>query len=422
MEYIRTQTKTSLQIGSRTIPFTKKKLKMKKTIFTLTLAFIGLSSTFAQVGIGTNTPDASSILDITSTEKGFLPPRMTTIERDAISAPAAGLMIYNTTNGCIEFRNATDWISTCGGSVVTTPPLPSFTGITCGAETVISSPSNFTKNVVYTATATVPYTGGNGASYNAGSSIASTGVTGLFATLQAGSLNSGSGNLTYTIEGTPSSEGIANFAISFGGQNCTIKLYSCGAFTAPGVFQAFACHNLGATNTALDPNVPVEAIHGNYYQWGRSAVVATPSTPTGAIGGWNTTTAANGAWIDASKTGNDPCPAGFRVPTIAQWNGVIDPSLNIVSSTGTWENNSANFGSAIHFGPSVSMKTLTLPASGYRSYTDGNLGNRGDGGYYWISTENGNNNALYLTFDSSLANTGDGIIRTYGFSVRCVSE
>ena len=44
-----------------------------------------------------NQPDASAQLDVSSTTKGFLPPRMTTTERNAISSPAAGLMIYNTT-------------------------------------------------------------------------------------------------------------------------------------------------------------------------------------------------------------------------------------------------------------------------------------------------------------------------------------
>ena len=40
------------------------------------------------VGIGTSTPNTSSILDITSTDKGFLIPRMTTSQRDAITSPA----------------------------------------------------------------------------------------------------------------------------------------------------------------------------------------------------------------------------------------------------------------------------------------------------------------------------------------------
>ncbi|WP_019990641.1 DUF3500 domain-containing protein [Rudanella lutea] len=76
----------------------------------------------------------------------------------------------------------------------------------------------------YTGTLTIPYTGGNGATYGAGTTVASTGVTGLNAVLQAGSLTSGSGNLTFAISGTPSGAGTASFPISFGGQSCNVAL------------------------------------------------------------------------------------------------------------------------------------------------------------------------------------------------------
>ena len=48
------------------------------------------------VGIGTVTPDASAILDLSATTKGFLPPRMTETERLAIASPTIGLMVYQT--------------------------------------------------------------------------------------------------------------------------------------------------------------------------------------------------------------------------------------------------------------------------------------------------------------------------------------
>jgi hypothetical protein len=48
------------------------------------------------VGIGTTSPNTSSLLDITSTTKGFLPPRMTEAQKTAITSPAIGLMIYQT--------------------------------------------------------------------------------------------------------------------------------------------------------------------------------------------------------------------------------------------------------------------------------------------------------------------------------------
>ena len=54
--------------------------------------------TTGAVSIGSgSTPSTKAILDLTSTTKGFLPPRMTTTQRDAITSPVAGLMIYNTT-------------------------------------------------------------------------------------------------------------------------------------------------------------------------------------------------------------------------------------------------------------------------------------------------------------------------------------
>jgi hypothetical protein len=62
---------------------------------------------FAQVGIGTANPDASAILDVESTEKGFLPPRMTTGQRDDISNPATGLIIYNTDESCVQTNSGT---------------------------------------------------------------------------------------------------------------------------------------------------------------------------------------------------------------------------------------------------------------------------------------------------------------------------
>jgi hypothetical protein len=61
------------------------------------------------VGIGTNAPNASAVLQADSTTKGFLPPRMTTAEKNAIATPAAGLMVYDTTLNKLCVRTATAW-------------------------------------------------------------------------------------------------------------------------------------------------------------------------------------------------------------------------------------------------------------------------------------------------------------------------
>ena len=81
-----------------------------------------------------------------------------------------------------------------------------------------------TSGASYTATATLPYTEGNGVAYEKGTPVSSTGVLGLTATLEAGTLSNGSGNATYTITGVPATSGIASFAITLGGQSCTLPL------------------------------------------------------------------------------------------------------------------------------------------------------------------------------------------------------
>jgi hypothetical protein len=62
------------------------------------------------VAIGTATPSASSLLQLDSTSKGLLQPRMTTVERDAITSPAEGLTIFNITTHKPNYYNGTVWI------------------------------------------------------------------------------------------------------------------------------------------------------------------------------------------------------------------------------------------------------------------------------------------------------------------------
>lgn len=79
---------------------------------------IATLNTQAQVGIGTPTPNASAQLDLSSTDKGFLPPRMTRIQRNAISSPVAGLMIWCTTcsiSGEMQVFNGYIWTNMMGG-------------------------------------------------------------------------------------------------------------------------------------------------------------------------------------------------------------------------------------------------------------------------------------------------------------------
>lgn len=65
----------------------------------------------AQVGIGTNTPDISSILEVQATDRGILFPRMTTVQRTSISNPAAGLHVFDISSNSLWFYNGSFWVN-----------------------------------------------------------------------------------------------------------------------------------------------------------------------------------------------------------------------------------------------------------------------------------------------------------------------
>lgn len=87
-------------------------------------ALLVCSSALSQVVIGESegTPDPSAILDLQSSSKGLLPPRLTESERNAIENPVAGLTIFNTTSNCTNVYNGSNWFELCG---TCTPPAPS---------------------------------------------------------------------------------------------------------------------------------------------------------------------------------------------------------------------------------------------------------------------------------------------------------
>ena len=80
---------------------------MKKILFSI-LVLAGITAT-AQVKVGTNPTsiDNSAMLQVDTTTKGFLPPRMTTGERDLITSPAKGLVLYNTSVDCLQVNKGT---------------------------------------------------------------------------------------------------------------------------------------------------------------------------------------------------------------------------------------------------------------------------------------------------------------------------
>jgi len=135
--------------------------------------------------------------------------------------------------------------------------------------------------------------------------------------------------------------------------------------------------------------------YGGYYQWNRGATAFTEN--------WNGNNTS--VWGKA----NDPCPAGWRLPTSNELQSLKNAGNAWTTRNGV---NGYLFGSG--------SNTLFLPAAGRRSSSGGSLGNVGTLGYYWSSAVSGTN-ASSLYFFSSYSNVYT-LNRAYGFSVRCVAE
>ena len=66
---------------------------------------------YAQMGVGTTNPNTAALLEVNSTSKGVLIPRMSSAQMNAIASPAEGLMVYNTDVKSVKIYNGTQWCS-----------------------------------------------------------------------------------------------------------------------------------------------------------------------------------------------------------------------------------------------------------------------------------------------------------------------
>jgi hypothetical protein len=82
-------------------------------LFLLSIGIFSYYTSTAQQNVGINilVPDSTAILHLESTKMGFLPPRMTTLQRDAITTPATGLVIFNTVDSTVQYFNGVCWLN-----------------------------------------------------------------------------------------------------------------------------------------------------------------------------------------------------------------------------------------------------------------------------------------------------------------------
>lgn len=197
---------------------------MKKILFALFTMLTLITQAQVKVGNNPTSINASAVLEAESTTQGFLPPRMTTVQRDAINSPTVGLMIYNTDTKCTETflgigaagTSTTGWKNLCKANInaVFQSSTLNCTGTLSGnyVATVGMNSDNY-KNVTVTTTAAGDYTVStnevNGVIFKAEGTIQSVG-TGTILKLLASGTAIDAGTFTYTV--------------TLSGQTCTFNV------------------------------------------------------------------------------------------------------------------------------------------------------------------------------------------------------
>ncbi len=321
-----------------------------------------------------------------SGERGFLPPRLTDAQMNAIAGPAEGLLIYNLTQHkvCMYLNSVWDCTVFCK-----TPDAPS--SITGAGNDIC---------------------GGTSQSYSTSAVSGATDYT-----------------WSYTGSGTPvSTTTSCTFIVTSPGTLSVTANNNCGAsapcnlvITVDGVTGAdgrcWADRNLGASQVATS-GTDADA-YGDLYQWGRStdghqsrtSATTTTLSSTDDPGHGNFIVAPDwpynwrspyndNLWQGLSGI-NNPCAAGYRIPTIAEWTTERD----------SW----TDFYTAGAFG-----SPLKLTGAGRRNAQNGALEYVDELGSYHSSTTEGNY-TKYVYFGGS---NGDiGIVwRAMGVSVRCIKD
>jgi len=180
---------------------------------------------------------------------------------------AQTLQQCTTDNNNDGVTNTSDFLNLVGQFGQNCSPIGAISSFTCSGFT---NNGNLTQgNEASNVNSIISYTGGNGGTHN-GQVVASTGVTGLYAALSAGSFTSGTGDLTYIIFGMPNTNGTASFALSIGGQTCTLTR----TVDLPvGTITALICSTATNTGTltqgisaaSVSSNVPYTGGNGGTY-------------------------------------------------------------------------------------------------------------------------------------------------------------
>ncbi|MDR1225989.1 MAG: hypothetical protein LBK47_03720 [Prevotellaceae bacterium] len=169
-----------------------------------------------------------------------------------------------------------------------------------------------------------------------------------------------------------------------------------------------------------------------WYQWNRPDKAWLPSDGGNgvAVTGWNATADQATTWTNGS-----PCPAGWRLPTMLEYQELDSLSGQYTGGPngtrgGQWvaANSKGNAVAGRFYGPNATTCSLPdnmvgcvfFPASGYRNTSNGALTSQGANGYGWSSTQYNGTTGYRLNFNSTASTPAGNNSKAYGYPVRCV--
>jgi hypothetical protein len=358
------------------------------------------------LGIGTSAPGSSAILDIASTTKGILPPRMTYVQRNAIVSPAEGLIVFCTNcrvdgTGCISLYFGGQWLNLAGNCELPAVPVE-------GSHVQTNTQIIWNWSAVPIADGYKWHTSNNfAAATNMGTATTKTetGLTqGTSYTRYVWAYNACGNTEPVILFGQALTCGSSFTETHTAGTVAPVtKTVTYGTVTnIPGeIAKCWITRNLGASQqpTAVDDGT--EASAGWYWQFNHKqgykhdGTTRTPNTT------WITSIIEDADW----QADKDPCSLllgpEWRIPTFTEWTNV--------DAAGMWVNWNDVFSSG-----------LRMHAAGFLDFIlNGSLGNRGSLGIYRSRSQvfagNGSSLAISSAVSSMYTDT-----KADGCSVRCL--
>ena len=390
-------------------------------------------SVMGNTSVGTATPETSAVLDVSSTSQGFLPPRMTYVQKSAIASPVAGLVVWCSNcgnSGELQVYNGTVWTNMIGGTATASLPVIA---------------TNETVTLVTQTSATI---GGNITS-DGGSPVTSRGVC-------------------WNITGNPT---ILLSTKTTDGTGTGVFISSVTGLTAGATYyvRAYATSSLGTSYgsstlfTTLSPAIMVTDIDGNVYntvnigqqiwmtenmkttKYSDGTIIPLVNNQTiwdaltetskaycwyaddisnkdtyGALYSWSA--AMNGS---SSSTANPSgvqgvCPTGWHLPSDAEWSQ-LESFLGTNAGGKLKEINTTHWRTP-NAGATNESGFIGLP--GGNRHIDGVFYDIGSYGYWWsataINSTRANNRALYYYLTNLGKDFQDD--KVYGYSVRCIKN